>query len=176
MTHLSEGDLEFYFPGATSAIKFDDGVSHAKSSVQPVDFIVEHADRYTFVEIKDPDEPGAANIEAFREKLKSGQLVRSLAGKFRDSLFFRVIQRVGRKPIEYIVLLSMEVLSDADLLTKTDQLKRSLPIEHSDWPEDCATSCVVMNVRQWKRKFGDESLRRISNSASSANTDAPAGA
>lgn len=175
MTRLSERDLEFDFSGATKAIKFDDGVSHAKSSVQPVDFIVEHADRYTFIEIKDPDEPGAANVEAFREKLKSGILVRSLAGKFRDSLFFRVIQCVEKKPVEYIVLLSMAVLTDADLLSKTDQLKRSLPIGHSDWPENCATTCVVMNVRQWKRKFGDESLRRLSNTPPPAITGVPAG-
>jgi hypothetical protein len=162
MTQLSERDLEFDFAAALKAVKFDDGITHAKSSVQAVDFIVEHADRYTFVEVKDPDEPGAANVEAFREKLKSGQLIRSLAGKFRDSLFFRVIQGVEKKPVEYIVLLSMAALTDADLLTKTDELKRSLPIEHSDWPENCATSCVIMNVRQWRRKFGDESLKRLS--------------
>lgn len=166
MTQLSERDLEFDFSAAIRAVKFDDGVAHSKSSVQPVDFILEHTDRYTFVEVKDPDEPGAADVEAFRVKLKSGQLIRSLAGKFRDSMFFRVIQGVERKPVEYIVLLSMEALADADLLTKTDQLKRSLPIEHSDWPSDCATSCVIMNVRQWKRKFGDESLRRLSTAVS----------
>jgi hypothetical protein len=141
MTRLSEKDLEFDFSGAAKAVKFDDGIA---------------------IEIKDPDEPGAANIEAFREKLKSGKLVRSLAGKFRDSMFFRVIQGVDKKPVEYIVLLSMEALSDADLLTKTDQLKRCIPIEHTYWPDDCATSCVILNVRQWKRIFGDESLRRIS--------------
>lgn len=165
MTRLSERDLEFDFTGAARTIKFDDGIAHAKSSVQPVDFIVEYPDHYTFVEVKDPDEPGAANVEAFREKLKTGQLVRSLAGKFRDSLFFRVIQGVEKKPVQYIILLSMEALTDADLLSKTDQLKRSLPIEHADWPEDCATSCVILNVRQWKRIFGDESLRRLSASA-----------
>lgn len=165
MTILSERDLAFDFGDVVSAIKFDDGIAHAKSSVQPVDFIVEHADRYMFIEIKDPDEPGAANVEAFREKLKSGKLVRSLAGKFRDSFFFKIIQGVEKKPAEYIVLLSMAALSDADLLNKIDQLKRSLPITHADWPENCVTSCVVMNVRQWNRKFGEGSLKRLSATA-----------
>lgn len=168
MSILSERDLEFDFGHVVNAIKFDDGISHTSSSIQPVDFLVEHPDRYTFIEIKDPDEHDAANVEAFREKLKTGKLVRSLAGKFRDSCFFRMIQGVEKKPTEYIVLLSMEALSDAALLSKMDELKRSLPISHADWKEDCVTSCVVMNVRQYKRKFGDGSIKRLSG-----NTPAP---
>lgn len=163
---LSERDLEFDFSGAQNAIRFDDGIAHARSSVQPVDFIVEHADHFMFIEVKDPDEPGAINVEAFREKLKSGKLVRSLAGKFRDSFFFRTIQGVEKKPTKYVVLLAMAALDDALLVNKQDELKRSLPISHEQWPEDCVTSCVVMNVHQWKRIFGEDSLKRRSASLS----------
>ena len=117
---LEERDLEFDFTGALTADKFDDGTTHASSSIHPVNFIVEYEDCYRFVEVKDPDEPGAVNVEAFREKLKSGKLIRSLAGKYRDSLFFRSFQGNQSKYIEYIVLLSMAVLDDALLLVKQD--------------------------------------------------------
>lgn len=165
MSLLSERDLEFDFGSDISAIRFDDGATHATSSIQAVDFIVEYADRYMFVEVKDPDEPGVVNPEAFREKFRSGELVRKLAGKLRDSLFFRMIQSVEKKPIEYVVLLSMEVLDDAALLLKVDELKLSLPIQNPKWPEDCVKSCVIMNIRQWKRKFGDGAIRRLSSAA-----------
>jgi len=159
---LEERDLEFVFIGALSAFKFDDGITHCSCSIQPVDFIIEYADCYRFIEVKDPDEPGAANINAFREKLKSGKLIRSLAGKYRDSLFFRGFQDNEHKEVEYIVLLSMGVLDDALLLAKQDELLRSIPFTHQSWQRTAASACVILNMNQWKKRFGINSVRRLS--------------
>jgi len=159
---LQEQDLEFDFNGAVSAVKFDDGKAHATSSIQPVDFIVEFEDCFRFIEVKDPDKPGAANIDAFREKLKSGKLIRSLAGKYRDSFFFRNFQANTQKNVEYVVLLSMGALDDALLLAKQDELQRSIPFSHQFWQQNSATACVILNINQWKKRFGDESVRRMS--------------
>jgi hypothetical protein len=159
---LQERDLEFDFEGAVEAVKFDDGKTHTFSSVQPVDFVVEYEDCYRFVEVKDPDEPGAANIEAFRVKLKSGKLIRSLAGKYRDSLFFRGFQKNPQKNVEYVVMLSMGALDDALLLAKQDELHRSIPFSHQSWQCNSATVCVILNFNQWKKRYGDDSIRRLS--------------
>tara|TARA_R110002110_G_scaffold85816_4_gene223690 strand:- start:22422 stop:22826 length:405 start_codon:yes stop_codon:yes gene_type:complete len=127
-----------------------------------VDFIAEYEDRYLFLEIKDPDDPAAQNVPAFMEKLASGKLVQSLSGKLRDTLFFRSIQGKLDLSVTYIVLLSMENLDAALLLTKQDELQRSIPIRHQDWACDCVASCIILNIEQWKRQFGDQSIRRIS--------------
>ncbi len=162
MTTVQEFDLELTFPGATNVVHFDDDHYHASSTVQRVDFIAEYDEQHLFIEIKDPDVPTAANPAAFVQKLNSGKLVQSLAGKFRDTLFFRSAQGKNDRKVRYLVLLSMNSLDNALLLSKQDELRKAIPIRHADWAEDCAASCIILNFEQWKRQFGDQSLRRIS--------------
>lgn len=165
MTTVQEFDLELSFPGAQSVIHFDDAEYHAGSTVQRVDFIAEYEAYYLFVEIKDPDIPTAQDPAAFVTKLNSGKLVQSLAGKFRDTQFFRSAQGKTDRKILYLVLLSMQSLDKALLLAKQDELRRAIPIRHADWANDCAASCIILNFEQWKRRFGEQSLRRISEGA-----------
>lgn len=165
MTTVQEYDLEIEFPEAKAVIHFDESAYHANSTMQRVDFIAEYEGRSIFVEIKDPDNPAAQNVPAFEQKLNSGKLVQSLSGKFRDTLFFRSIQGKDDLSVVYVVLLAMKKLEAALLLTKQDELKKSLPIRHADWTRDCAASCIILNVEQWKRRFGKESIRRISEGA-----------
>lgn len=162
MTVLSENDLEFDFSSAIKAICFDDDSLHNKSTMKRVDFIAEFADRFVFLEIKDPDNPAAANPDAFMTKLLSGNLIPDLAGKYRDSLWFRTLSGSANKPIHYIVLLSMASLESALLLAKQDELQRSLPIKHTDWSAPCAQACVILNLDQYKKQFGADSVRRVS--------------
>lgn len=165
MKKVQEIDLEFTFSGAKSVVHFDDDKYHGSSTVQRVDFIVEYDSRDIFIEVKDPDNPAARNVAAFEEKMRSGKLVQSLAGKFRDTLFFRHIQGKADSGVLYIVLISMQRLENALLVAKQDELRRSIPLRHADWSRDCAASCIVLNEEQWKRQFGGESLRRISAGA-----------
>ena len=162
MTVLSEDDLEFDFSLAIEAICFDDDALHKQSTMKRVDFIAEFADRFVFFEIKDPDNPVAANPGAFKQKLLSGNLIPDLAGKYRDSLWFRTLSGKADKPTHYIVLLSMASLEPALLLTKQDELQRSLPIKHPDWSAPCAQACVILNLDQYKKQFGEDSVRRLS--------------
>ena len=159
---LVEGDLEFFFSGAISAVKFDDETVHGSSSIQPVDFVVEFDEVFRFVEVKDPDVPNAENVAEFKEKLKSGKLTRQLAGKYRDSLFFRGFQSNSQKSVEYVVLLSMKVLEDALLIAKQDELQRSIPFSHATWEGTSASVCAILNIDQWKKRYGEESIRRLS--------------
>lgn len=162
MTVLTEKDLEFDFGSALEAIVFDDDALHNPSTIKRVDFIAEFNDRFVFLEIKDPDQPGAANPEAFKTKLLTGNLIPDLAGKYRDSSWFRTLSGKATKPIHYVVLLSMASLDPALLLTKQDQLKSSLPITHTDWSAPCAAGCIILNLEQYKKQYGQNSVRRLS--------------
>lgn len=165
MTKVQEIDLELTFPGARSVIHFDSDQYHGNSTIQRVDFIAEYENLHLYIEVKDPDNPIALNVSAFQEKMKSGKLIQSLAGKFRDTLFFRSIQGKVDQSVLYVVLISMQKLDNALLVAKQDELRRSIPLRHADWTRDCAASCIILNAEQWKKRFGDQSLRRISEGA-----------
>lgn len=165
MTVLSADDLEFDFSAAIEAFVFDDDALHRTSTMKRVDFIAEFEDRFIFLEIKDPDNPAAVNSGALRQKLLGGNLIPDLAGKYRDSLWFRTLCGKANKPVNYVVLLSMASLEPALLLAKQDELKRSLPITHAQWAAPCAQSCVILNLEQYKKQFGAASVRRKSAGA-----------
>jgi len=163
VTTLIELDLEFDFSDAIDAIQFDDDATHGHSTMKRVDFIAEYEDCYRFIEVKDPDIPGATGQETFVNKLTSGTLVTSLAGKYRDSILFRYLAGKSDKKIDYIVLLSMAALDPALLLNKQDELHRAIPLDHGEWRNPSARSCVVLNLAQYKNHFGEGSVRRISD-------------
>lgn len=164
---IIEKDLEFNFSDALNAIQFDDIATHGHSSMKRVDFISEYDDYYRFIEVKDPDLPNATeeNKAQFLQDLMSGKLLNSFAGKYRDSFLFRQLEGKNDKPVDYIVLLSMDSLDDALLMNKTDQLHREIPLTHSAWTGTSARSCVILNLQKYKELFGENSVRRISEGA-----------
>lgn len=167
MTILTEGDLEFDFSGALNAFCYDDDTFHGNHTMKRVDFIAEYEDRWVFLEIKDPDVPGASNPQSFVNKLQSGNLISDLAGKYRDSLWFRALSdKLGSKPVDYIVLISMASLDPAMLLVQQERLHKALPLNHAEWKMVFANACVIMNLNSYKTKFGHDSVRRISEASS----------
>jgi hypothetical protein len=160
MVTLDEQDLRISIEGAVDGEVFDRDEIKQGTSLQPVDLIFEFKDYYLFVEVKDPDVPEASNFEKFRMDLQSGKVIRKVSGKCRDSTYFRMNQGKNNKPIKYVFLLSMASLDHGLLLNKQDQLRKSLPSSHCFWGEEL--TCVIMNVEQWKRKFGENSIKRIS--------------
>lgn len=162
MTTLIEGDLKFDFSSSLEAICFDDDNLHGKSTMKRVDFIAEYENHYVFLEVKDPDNPTAIKPDALKQKLLTGNLIPDLAGKYRDSLWFRVLSEKASKPIHYVVLISMASLEPALLLSKQDDLHRSLPMVHKDWKLPSAQACVILNLDQYKKHFGTHSVHRLS--------------
>ena len=85
-----EGDLEITINHEITARKFDDpshGLSHC---MRAVDFVVELDDCYQFIEIKDPQNPGAptgTDIQ-YAQTLLSGGLADDLKYKYRDSFLY----------------------------------------------------------------------------------------
>lgn len=158
---LREDDLIFSFDGAVNETRFDDK-AHATDTIQPVDFLIEYDDHYLFVEVKDPDCPDVKNVEAFRKKLRSGELTRKLAGKYRDTFFSFGFQQKPQKKIQYIVLLAFSDLTPELLLPQIDRLKKAIPIQHDNWKVEAAAGCVIFNLEQYKKRYGSESVQRVS--------------
>ena len=85
MTVLSEGDLRLTLPGRTSGRSFDDeqhGLSHCMAAV---DWILNPSEQIYFVEVKDPEDPGAkkyGNATDFLQNFLADKLTRKLSAKF----------------------------------------------------------------------------------------------
>ncbi len=164
MKTLQEEDLLFDVSSAINAEKFDDDAIHgADSTMKRVDIIIEEKNKVIFLEVKDPDIPGATNPEKLKQNLQGGNLIPELAGKYRDSLLFTHFRGGFDKPIHYVVLISMASLDDALILNKTDVLRSAIPISHQQWNQDCADSCVILKLDTYKKVFGDHSVWRVSD-------------
>ncbi len=164
MKTLQEEDLIFNVTSAVSAVKFDDNAIHGtKSTMKRVDIIIEKDDKVIFLEVKDPDMPGAVNPNKLKQDLQGGSLIPELAGKYRDSLLFTRLRGGYDKPINYVVLISMACLDDALILNKTDVLRSAIPVSHRQWNHDSASSCVILKLDAYKKAFGDHSVWRASD-------------
>ena len=168
MTVLAEDDLQISLPTGITGRKFDDETSHGLSHcMKVVDFIIELADRTLFVEFKDPDNPNAnpKDRAAFLKKFMSGAIDSDLKTKYRDSWLYEYAEGRAKKPIYYLVLIGASSLSDADLLTRTEALKRQLPVEgpnNRPWKKPFVAGCAVMNFAAWNRTLTDIPASRVS--------------
>ena len=167
MTTLSEGDLRLTLPGQVAGRKFDGeghGLSHC--GLKAVDWILELPDRTYFVEVKDPDAPEAKEHKQgddFLQGFLSGNLTANLVAKFRDSFLYEWACDRADKPIIYYVIVASGILDDAQLLTRTDDLKRRLPVgAPADWTRPIAHNCRVVNVAKWNEVFPQYPLSRDS--------------
>ena len=131
-----------------------------------VDWILDLPERIYFVEVKDPEDPEARRYRAagdFLQGFLAGKLTRKLVDKFRDSFLYEwACDRID-KPIGYIVIVASEALDDAQLLTRTDDLKRTLPVgTQASWSRAIAQDCFVFNLAKWNEVFPDHPLSRQS--------------
>ena len=161
----TEEDLVFDFSDVLNKneVRFDTKRLRDRTSIQPVDFLAEYEACYRFIEVKDPEQPGAKNPQAYEREFREGKGVRDLAGKFRDSFFLFSLQGREPKRVEYVVLLSMARLEAAFLVTKTDELKKSIPWNHPSMVNSPLSTCVILNFAQWQKQFGQNSVWRASD-------------
>lgn len=159
MTVLAEDDLQITLPAGVAGRKFDDETSHGLSHcMKAVDFIVELDDRTYFVEFKDPENPNAKpkDSAAFLKKFMSGAIDSDLKTKYRDSWLYEFSEGRAKKPIYYLVLIGASTLSDAELITRTDALKRQIPMNgpaDRPWKKPFVAGCAVMNLAAWNRNL-----------------------
>ena len=168
MTVFQERDLEITIPDGIHARRFDGdehGLSHC---MKAVDFVVELADSYLFIEFTDPQHPRApaANLEESIQDFQSGKLDEELKYKYRDAFLYEWASGRADKPIYYLVLVALDNLTSDDLDTRTDELKRKLPVqipESVSWPRSLANSCAVFNIASWNRNLPQYPVTRRSD-------------
>lgn len=168
MTELIEGDLKISLPTTVSARKFDDKATHGLSQcMKAVDFILELKDKVIFIELKDPDNPLAKtkNSVEFINDFLSGKLDSDLQYKYRDSYLYELASGRANKPIYYYVLIGAMALSEAELLARTDALKRKIPVHSANgkpWKKPFVEGCAVMNLLTWNKALPMYPASRVS--------------
>jgi hypothetical protein len=137
--------------------------------MKAVDFIVELGDRTYFIELKDPDAPSndSKHAEEFISSFLSFKLDSDLKTKYRDTYLFELASDRIDKPIYYLVLIAANTLTSADLLNRSEALKRILPVGKAGkgWQKAIVADCAVMNLLAWNRQFPTYPLTRISSNS-----------
>lgn len=168
MPIIGEDYLQIQFPEGVSTRKFDNTDSHGLSHcMKAVDYIVELEDRILFIEFKDPENPNAQakNREEFIKNFRSGQIDNDLKTKFRDTFLYEWASGRADKPIHYLVLIGAQTLSKTELLTRTEALKRLIPINGPNgeaWKKPFVAGCAVMNLATWNNRWPQYPASRIS--------------
>ena len=168
MTVLTEGNLEITISNELNVRKFDDPTQHGLSHcMSAVDFVVEFADHYLFIEVKDPQQnPNTPVSDAIRyhEQLRSGEIEQELKYKYRDSFLYELADGRADKPVYFYVLIGLNLLSDAGLLNRKQALERVLPLlgpDSAEWTKPIVDGCAVFNVDSWNRTFPNYPVRRL---------------
>ncbi|MEZ4731593.1 MAG: hypothetical protein R3E79_31120 [Caldilineaceae bacterium] len=160
---IREDDLEFNFSNAINKpIKFDDSSHSLSHCMKAVDFVVELADAYLFVEVKDPSHPKAPaqNIHNFKGKITSGELKDEIVKIFRDTFVYRWAEDKLEKPVYFLALVTI----DEPLLNNFQtELHQHLPFRGPKrWLRKIAVSCHVVNIEAWNRNYPKWPVRRLS--------------
>lgn len=168
MTDLAEGDLALHVSGERDSRRFDDHKTHAlQHCMKAVDFIIEWADRYWFIELKDPQDPRSKkeNQDEFIMKFLRGQIDQDLLYKYRDTFLYEWAAGRTQKPIYYLVLIAFDTLSSAELMERTDALQRNLPVKGSgapEWRRALVSGCAVFNIETWNKNVTGATANRQS--------------
>ena len=166
MIVFTEGNLQITVDNEISARRFDGPDHRLSHCMRAVDFVVELRDCYQFIEIKDPQNPGApAGADArYAETLLSGGITDELKYKYRDSFLYEWASGRVDKPVDYLVLIALDQLSEPQLSVVNDMLRRNLPIRgprSEPWPRPIVRNCGVFNIVSWNRSFPDYPVRRL---------------
>lgn len=133
--------------------------------MKAVDFIIEFADCYLFIEVKDPDQsPRPSAYAEFAEKFERGKMDDSLKYKYRDSFLYEWAAGRADKPVDYLVLVALESLDRAQLIARGDELQRVMPTglpRDTAWKRPIVRKCGVFNIASWNENFPDFRVERV---------------
>ena len=167
MTTLTEGNLQITIPDAITTRRADDDKTHGLTHcMKSVDFVVERAADYLFIEIKDPQNPNAPakGTNRYARRFISGEIDDDLRFKYRDTFLYEWADNRADKPIDYLVLIALDTLEPSALLDRQAQLQRMLPVQRSQpcpWPRPIVRSCGVFNIAAWNKIFPQYPIRRL---------------
>lgn len=161
-----EGNLEVHVPDDVTAWKFYDTAHKLSHCMKAVDLVLETPTQRIFIEIKDGDAPSSPQTARadFVKRLQSGALDNDLVYKCRDSFLYGHCAGWSEKPLSYIVLIALDSLTPADLVTRTNALEQKLPrtVPTGLTWTPFVKACLVLNIAAWQRHLPTYPLRRRS--------------
>lgn len=163
---FKEGDLKVEFRSVFDARKFDDASHGLSHCMKAVDFIVERSDCYLFIEFKDLQDPGipAQNLQDIIQGFLRGAIDEDLKYKYRDSFLFEWASGRADKPVDYLVVVALDSLTARELVARTDDLNRKLPLQKSKsnpWTRPFVRSCTVFNLTSWNSNLPGFPISRL---------------
>ena len=119
-----------------------------------------------FIEIKDPQHPRAnpKNAAPFISNFLGDKLDEDLKYQYRDSFLCEWASGRANKPIHYWVIVAINNLSPADMLARTESLKRKLPINgppFRHWKRQIVKECMVVNIKGWNNYWPNFPATRL---------------
>ena len=169
MTVLTESDLQITInDDVVNARRFDDRANHGLSHcMSAVDFIVELAESYLFIEVKDPQAPQVPERETsrFHNRFVNERLDEEFKYKYRDTFLYEWASGRADKPIHYLVLVGLDFLTKVELGRRTRALEEKLPLLGPGamaWTRPIVESCNVFNISSWNQRFPDYPVTRLS--------------
>ena len=166
MIVFTEGNLQITIDNEVSVRRFDGPDHRLSHCMRAVDFVIELDDCYRFIEIKDPQNPGApvGTDARYAQTLLSGGITDELKYKYRDSFLYEWASGRADKPVDYLVLIALDQLSEPQLSVVNDMLQRNLPIRgpaSAPWERQIVRNCGVFNIDAWNRSFPGYPVRRL---------------
>lgn len=162
---FQEGDLEFDFTNAVTAEKFDK-ITYG-GGMKQIDFIVELADKYYFIEVKNPDNSEATKRakREFLYKVKNEKLKKDLIKKYKDSIIINWADNKCRnKPIYYITILEASYIDNVLKLSLMDNIKKGLPLQLNkgiSLKRNIIEGFFILSVEEWNKRFINFPIRKI---------------
>ena len=135
--------------------------------MKAVDVVVELAEGYIYIEIKDFHDPERYDFKSVKtdgerkdRRVGFNYLKNYLKYKYRDSYLYRCAEHKVDKPVHYICLLSLDNAL-AGFMGKV--LKRELPVGQASkrWKQGIVESCQVVNFNKWNEAFPKWPVTRI---------------
>lgn len=163
---LTEGKLQITVHNAIRAYKFD-GPAHGLSHcMKGVDYIVELADHYQYIEIKDPQDPQSPPSVAasYSRRFTSAQIDNDFVHKYRDTFLYEWASGRADKPIDYLMLIAIDTLTAAHLRNRQREMQRKLPLTgpaSHQWTRPIVRSCSVFNIAAWNRHLPNCPVQRL---------------
>jgi hypothetical protein len=167
MVKFSEGELEFNFPENLNWFKFDPQGKTLPQDMRFVDLVIETQDETILLEIKDPSDTKATELDRnkFLADIKTKALIPALVSKVRGAYTYQHLMAQDSKPFKYIVLIALESFEEdlgLELVNLTDRLFRRIRKEsYEPWKREYVKSCIVMSLDTWNQEFASWSVARV---------------
>jgi len=154
------GHYKIVVPDRVSCVQLDR--IYEGSQLKSVDIILVTGKALVFMEYKNSTIPGAANPEAFDEKLSSDKHSTDIARKYYDSLLYPLSTRLTDKPLYYHYVVEASTLDSALRKMLAEKIVRKLPFQlQKRLKVKLISDFSVDSIDDWNVRYPDLAFQQI---------------